>query len=420
MIVVEDTQWLDEASRSLLETLGRIVGDRVVMLLTRRNDGAPWPDSTSMTIGPIESKSRRRAVAPRAPSAARERRDAHTSEACRQRQSAVPHRARPIGRHHGQPTGGGAAGVRRASARGAHRSAADRRARAHPRRIGARLDDRSSLGARVLGRDELDDQATWERELGDLLVPTATPFASVTTWFESPPTRVCRYAGVAPCIGEHARDRRVGRVGTTRRPDLGAGLSRERIGRARSASSRGIADAADAAAIAKGRWRSPNRCSTMSCRPRRAWVQPPPISATHAVPRDRRRTGRAPGGLTRRAGRGGRDGRPGGAPADRGRSSSPLGEARSIQIGPPRDGGRTAGVSASRCRQDNSCSRGRPSATSWVSGRSVCGSPPNCCSLATGRSSRGSSPRRTCCRSGAAAASASPSAPRTRARRWTC
>ena len=57
VIVVEDSHWLDDASRALVAILGRLLGPSGCLLLTRRPDGAAHPEATVLEIGPIAGAS---------------------------------------------------------------------------------------------------------------------------------------------------------------------------------------------------------------------------------------------------------------------------------------------------------------------------------------------------------------------------
>jgi hypothetical protein len=57
VIVTEDSHWLDDASRALVATLGRLLGPNGCLLLTRRPDGAAHPEATVLEIGPIAGAS---------------------------------------------------------------------------------------------------------------------------------------------------------------------------------------------------------------------------------------------------------------------------------------------------------------------------------------------------------------------------
>ncbi len=169
VIVIEDSQWLDDASRALVATLGRLLGPRGCLLLTRRPDGLPHPDATVLEIGPIAGASADALVLRELPD-----RLASDGALARLRTAAGGNPLFLIE-------------LARAASAGVGRSGEELPASVE-RLIAARIDrlpvagrqlirDAAvlgstfprALGARVLERDDLTKESTWARELGDLV-----------------------------------------------------------------------------------------------------------------------------------------------------------------------------------------------------------------------------------------------------------
>jgi class 3 adenylate cyclase/tetratricopeptide (TPR) repeat protein len=169
VIVVEDSHWLDDASRALVATLGRLLGPSGCLLLTRRPDGLPHPDATVLEIGPIAGASADALVLRELPD-----RLASDGALTRLRTAAGGNPLFLIE-------------LARAASAGMARSGEELPASVE-RLIAARIDrlpvagrqlirDAAvlgstfprALGARVLEREDLTKESTWARELGDLV-----------------------------------------------------------------------------------------------------------------------------------------------------------------------------------------------------------------------------------------------------------
>lgn len=177
VIVVEDVHWLDDASRSLLESLCAIPDRRVAVVLTRRPDATVASTGTTIELHPIDDEWADRLLLRELPAEA-----ASDANLARLRSSAAGNPLYLIELAQAVAGSTSSTGDPAASWTGSYPSTIERL-------LAARIDqlptsgrelvrDVSVLGStvdrrfasRVLDRPDLVAGSTWERELGDLVI----------------------------------------------------------------------------------------------------------------------------------------------------------------------------------------------------------------------------------------------------------
>ncbi len=191
-VLVEDSQWLDDSSRALVSTVGRLVVPPVSLVITRRPDGPAQPDATVLDVGPISATGADELVLRELPA-----RLASDFALDRLRRAASGNPLYLIE-------------LARATSIGATR-AGEELPESVERLVAARIDrlpvsgrqlirDAAvlgstfprALGARVLDRDDLADPGTWTRTLGDLVSVEGDDIR-----FRHDMVRVAAYEGLA-------------------------------------------------------------------------------------------------------------------------------------------------------------------------------------------------------------------------------
>ena len=204
-IVVEDAHWLDDASHGLVATLGRLLGEKESLLITRRPGGAANPDAKVIALGPIAAASADALVLRELPVSL-----ASDVALARLRTAAGGNPLYLLELVRAAASGEARVGEalpesveRLIAARIDRLPAAGRELIRDAAVLGSTFP--RLLGARVIGRDELSEAATWSASSATSWRSTETTSASATTWCGPPPIWDCPSGAGGRCTIARAR-----------------------------------------------------------------------------------------------------------------------------------------------------------------------------------------------------------------------
>ena len=170
VIVIEDVHWLDEASRAIVEVVGRTLGDGAALVVTRRTDGWSPDGATTIELHAIDAAYADALLLHEIPANL-----ASDATLARLRESAAGNPLYLIELARSVASSSVSSGdvfpetvERLLAARIDRLSVAGRELIRDAAVLGSTMS--RELASRVLNRGDLVDADTWERELGDLVV----------------------------------------------------------------------------------------------------------------------------------------------------------------------------------------------------------------------------------------------------------